>query len=114
MRTIEIKVPCETHGLEIYHSEGGKDYCEECMVERIENQMEGYSLNTIARWIHKNSNLDTDWWTIFRYAQSYHIEELDKVTLDSKFYSNLEEKKERFFRINKGDYLNEEINKEEY
>ena len=31
--TIEIKVPCKIHGLEIFVSEGGKDYCEECMVE---------------------------------------------------------------------------------
>ena len=104
MRTIEIKVPCEIHGLEIYHSE----------VERIEKQIEGYPAKTIARWIHKNSNLDTDWWTIFRYAQSYHIEEVDGVILNPEFYSNLEEKKERFFRINRGDYLKEDINKEEY
>ena len=115
MKTIEIKVPCEIHGLEIYHSEGGRNYCEECMVERIENQLEGYSLNTIARWIHKNANLDADWWTIFKYAQSYHIEELDGVILNPEFYSKfLKSKQKRFIRLNKGEYLAEEIDKEEY
>jgi hypothetical protein len=115
MKTIEIKVPCEIHGLEIYHSEGGKDYCEECMVERVERNIEGYSAKTIARWIHKNANLDNDWWTIFKYAQCYPIEELDGVILNPEFYSKfLKSKQKRFIRLNKGEFLAEEIDKEEY
>ena len=67
---IEINVPCLKHGLEIFHSEGGKHYCEECMVERIERNIEGYSTKTIARWIHKNANLtaDRDWETFLIHA----------------------------------------------
>ena len=111
---ITIKVPCLKHGLEIYHSEGGKDYCEECMVERIEKQIEGYSMKTIARWIHKNAQLEANWWVLFRYAQLYNIEELDDIVLNSEFYSGLKEKKERYERLMRGEFLASEIDKEEF
>lgn len=111
---ITIKVPCEIHGLEIYHSEGGKDYCEECMIERIERNIEGYSTKTIARWIHKNSQLEANWWTLFRYAQLYHIEELDGIIFNPEFYVGLEEKKERFERLMEGEFRISEIDEEEY
>ena len=114
METIEIKVPCEIHGLEILVSEGGKDYCEECMVERVEKQIEGYSMNTIARWIFKNSGIDANWWTIFRYAQLYHIEEVDGVTFNDEFYAGLKEKKERMRMLDGGAYLKSELDREEY
>ena len=85
------------------------------MVERIERNIEGYSTKTIARWIHKNAGLDANWWTIFKYAQSYYIEELDGIILNPEFYSKfLKSKQKRFNRLNKGEFLAEEIDKEEY
>ena len=110
-----FKVPCEKHGLEIYYSEGGKHYCEECMVERIAKTIEGYSTETIARWIRKNAQLHRDAWTIFRYAQLYHIEEVEGVILNPEFYAPLlENKRERFEDLEKGKFRSKEINEEEY
>ena len=112
---IEINIPCEKHGLFINVSEDTHKYCEECIVERIQKTIEGYSFETIARWIYKNSTITNNWWTVYRYAQLYHIEEVDGATFNPEFYAPiLEEKKERLERLEKGEYLTKEYNKEEF
>ena len=112
---IEINIPCEEHGLEIVVSEDTHKYCEECIVKRIRKTIEGYSLETIARWIHKNSSITNDWWTVYRYAQLYHIEEVDGVTFNGKFYAPiLEEKRERLDDLIEGRYRIDDYNKEEF
>ena len=62
----------------------------------------------------KNVWLKANWWTIFRYAQLYHIEEVDGVTFNDEFYTGLEEKKERMRMLDSGAYLKSELDKEGY
>lgn len=112
---IEINIPCVKHGLEIVVSEDTHKYCEECIVERIQKNIEGYSLETIARWIHKNAAITNDWWKVYRYAQLYTIEEVDEVIFNDEFYSPiLKEKKKRLQDLEEGLYRLDDYNKEEF
>ena len=112
---IEINIPCEKHGLFINVSEDTHKYCEECIVERIQKTIEGYSFETIARWIYKNSTITNNWWTVYRFAQLYHIEEIDGVVFNPEFYAPiLEKKKKRLDDLIEGLYKVDEYYKERF